>query len=71
MNYTTLYRLSLGLTILLTLIAFFFLIASLGALINGWGKEPWTALLPWKTLILVAIAGINCSIRKRLIKTRG
>ena len=71
MNSTIAYRLSLGLTILLTLIAFFFLIASLGALINSWGKEPWTALLPWKTLILVAIAGINCSIRKRVIKTRG
>jgi hypothetical protein len=71
MNSTTAYRLSLGLTILLTLIAFFFLIASLGALINGWGKEPWLALLPWKTLILVAIAGINCSIRKRVIKARG
>jgi hypothetical protein len=69
-NPSPLYRISLGLTILLTIAAFITLLTSLGALIGGLGREPFLALLPWKPLLCIALAGINCSLRARLIVRR-
>lgn len=65
-----LYRISLGLTILLTIAAFVTLLTSLGTLISGWGREPFLALLPWKPVLLLALAALNCTLRKRLIVMR-
>ena len=65
-----LYRISLGLTILLTIAAFVPLLTSLGALISGWGREPALVLLPWKPLLFLALAALNCTLRKRLIVMR-
>jgi hypothetical protein len=70
MNNVLLYRLSLGLTVILTLIAFFTLLGWFGALINGVGRLPLLDLIPWNTLILIALAGINCIVRARLILRR-
>jgi hypothetical protein len=70
MNQTLLYRLSLGLTVILTLVAAFTLFAWFGQLVNGIGSQPFLALVPWRTLGLVALAGINCSLRARLILHR-
>lgn len=70
MNSTLAYRLSLGLTILLTLGAFVTLLGWLGTLINGVGRLPLLALLPWQTLVLVALAGVNCTLRVRFILHR-
>jgi hypothetical protein len=64
------YRISLALTILLTLGAFVTLLTSLGAMIGGWGQQPALALLPWKPVLLVALAGLNCTLRARLIVRR-
>jgi hypothetical protein len=70
MNNVLIYRLSLGLTVILTLIAFFTLLGWFGELVNGVGRLPLLDLIPWSTLILVALAGINCSVRARLILRR-
>ncbi len=64
------YRISLGLTILLTLAAFVTLLTSLGTLISGWGQQPALALLPWKPLLCLALAALNCTLRTRLIVRR-
>ncbi len=65
------YRLSLGLSILLSLGVFFTLITSGVALASGWGKLPLLALLPWKPLLLAALAAANCSLRKRVLLAQG
>ena len=70
MNNSLVYRLSLGFTILLTLAAFITLLGWLGTLINGIGRLPVLALLPWQTLGLVALAALNCSIRAHFIIRR-
>jgi hypothetical protein len=70
MRDTIFYRLSLGLTILLTLAAFITLLSSVVALVTGWGKLPLLDLLPWKPLVLAGMAGLNCSLRKRVIMQR-
>ena len=67
MNNPLFYRLSLGLTILLTVVAFFTLLGWIGTLINGLGKLPFTALIPWLPLGLLALAGLNCTFRKRVL----
>ncbi len=64
------YRLSLGFTILLTLVAFITLLGWFGTLINGVGRLPAATLIPWNTLGAVALAGINCSLRARLLVRR-
>ena len=61
------YRLSLGLTIVLSLAALVTLISSIAALAMGWGKLPFLELLPWKPLLLVGLAALNCTLRKRVI----
>ena len=70
MNTTLIYRLSLGFTIVVTLAAFITLLGWFGTLINGIGHQPALALAPWMPLGLVALAGINCTIRSRLILRR-
>jgi len=70
MNKMLVYRLSLGFSIVLTLAAFATLLGWFGALINGVGRLPVLALIPWSTLGAVALAGINCSLRARLIVRR-
>ena len=70
MNNPLFYRLSLGLTILLTVVAFFTLLGWIGTLINGLGKLPFTALIPWLTLILLALAALNCTFRARVLLAR-
>jgi len=65
MRNTPAYKISLGLTILLTLAAFFFLLTWVGTVING------TGTLPWIPLVLLALAAANCSFRSRLIVRRG
>ena len=70
MKNSLVYRLSLGLTILLTLAAFLTLLGWFGTLINGFDRLPALALLPWKTLGLIALAAINCTVRARLIVRR-
>jgi hypothetical protein len=67
MRNSLLYRLSLGLTIVLTLAAFFTLLGWLGTLVIGIGQLPFLSLLPWKTIGFVALAALNCTIRARLI----
>jgi hypothetical protein len=67
MNNPLYYRLSLGLTILLTVVAFFTLLGWIGTLINGLGKLPLPALIPWLTLGLLALAALNCTFRKRIL----
>jgi len=64
------YRLSLGLTILLTLGAFVALLSSVVVLVTGWGRLPFLDLLPWKPLVLIAAAALNCTLRARLILHR-
>ncbi len=61
------YRLSLGFTLVLTLAAFITLMGWFGNIINGIGHLPAFRLVPWATLGLVALAGINCTVRARLI----
>jgi hypothetical protein len=61
------YRLSLGLTVLLTLAALITLLSSLVALATGWGKLPIIELLPWKPVALLACAALNCTLRSHLI----
>jgi hypothetical protein len=67
MRDTLFYRLSLGLTVLLAVAAFATLISSLVVLISGWGRLPFVELLPWKPFVLAAAAGLNCTLRKRVI----
>jgi hypothetical protein len=67
MGNTLVYRLSLGLTILLTLTAFFTFLGWLGFLINGVGHLPALHLLPWNPLGCIVFAAINCTIRARFI----
>lgn len=70
MNKSFVYRLSLGFTILLTLAAFITFLGWLGTLINGIGRLPALALLPWQTLGLVALAALNCSVRAHFLIRR-
>lgn len=70
MNQTLIYRLSLGLSILLTLAAFITLLGWFGALINGAGRLPLLTLIPWNTLGLIALTAINCTARAELIIRR-
>lgn len=67
MNRTLSYRLSLGFTVIVTLAAVVTLFGWFGALVNGLGKQPFLALVPWTTLGCVALAAVNCTLRKRLI----
>ncbi len=67
MNNPLFYRLSLGLTILLTVAAFFTLLGWIGTLINGLGRLPFTTLVPWLPLILLALTGLNCTFRARVL----
>lgn len=67
MNNPLFYRISLGLTILLTVVAFFTLLGWIGTLANSLGKQPFSAPIPWLTIILVALAGLNCTFRKRVL----
>jgi hypothetical protein len=71
MNNPLYYRLSLGLTILLTVVAFFTLLGWFGTLINGLGKLPFSALVPWLPLILLALAALNCTFRARVLLGKG
>ena len=68
---STLYRFSLGLTVLLTVVAFITLLGWLGSLVNGLGSQPWYSLIPWLPVGLAALAGINCTVRVRFILRRG
>lgn len=70
MSSVVLYRISLVLSIILTILAFFTLLGSVAPLINGWGRVPWVSLVPWTPILLVGLAGINCSLRARLIVQR-
>lgn len=70
MNNTLVYRLSLGITLILTLASFVTLMGWLGALINGVGRLPVLSLLPWQTLGLVALTAVNCTIRTHFILRR-
>lgn len=70
MKANTLYGLSLGLTILLTLASFILLMGWLGTLINGVGRLPFLALLPWKPVALLALVAVNCTLRAVLIAPR-
>lgn len=70
MSSVVLWRISLVLTIVLSIVAFFTLLGSIAPLVNGWGKVAWVSLVPWTPIVLVALAGINCSLRARLIVRR-
>jgi hypothetical protein len=70
MNNPLYYRLSLGLTIFMTIVAFFTLLGWIGTLINGLGKLPFNALIPWLPLVLLALAAVNCTFRKRVLLGR-
>ncbi len=67
MEQSLVYRLSLGFTILLSLVAFITLMGWFGTLITGVGRLPVLTLIPWKTLGLIVLAAINCTLRARLI----
>jgi hypothetical protein len=64
------YRLSLGLSVILTLLAFITLLGSLAELMAGVGRASFLSLLPWKPIVLVGLAGLNCTLRARLILRR-
>lgn len=64
---TRLYRYSLILTVLLTFLAIGFLIPWVGVFIKGVGRLPFLSLLPWTSLILLALTCTNCIIRKKII----
>ena len=64
------YRLSLGLSVILTLLAFILLMGSLAALIAGSSRAPILSLIPWKPIVLVGLAALNCTLRTRLILRR-
>jgi hypothetical protein len=64
------YRISLGISIVLTLLAFITLLGWLGTVINGWGKVGFISLLPWRPVVLVLLTAVNCTIRARLIAHR-
>jgi hypothetical protein len=64
------YRLSIGLAVILTLLAFITLMGSLAAMIAGWGRASFLSLLPWKPVLLLGLAALNCTIRARLILRR-
>lgn len=70
MSSMVIYRISLILSIVLSIVAFFTLLGSFAPLINGWGRASWVYLVPWTPIVLVALAGINCSLRARLIVRR-
>jgi hypothetical protein len=71
MNYRLAYRISFGLTFVLTLLAYGFFLSWLGHFIKGWGNLSLGSTLPWSCLGLLALTGINCILRKRLIALRG
>lgn len=64
MDRTLMYRLSLGLTIVLSLAAFITLVGWLGSAIAG------TLRVPWLPLLFIALAGLNCTLRARVILRR-
>ncbi len=70
MERSLIYRLSIGLSVLLTLAAFVTLLGWFGALARGAGHLPALSLVPWQTLGLVALAALNCTLRARLIVRR-
>jgi hypothetical protein len=70
MSSVVVYRISLGLSILLSIAAFFTLLGSIAPLVNGVGKTSWIALMPWTPICLVALAALNCTLRARLIVRR-
>ncbi len=65
MERPLIYRLSIGLAVLLTLAAFITLLGWFGALARGAGHLPAISLIPWPTLGLVALAALNCTLRAR------
>ena len=67
MKNKTLYGISLALTVLLSLAAFIFLLGWMGTVINGAGRLPFLALLPWKPVGLLALVAVNCTLRAELI----
>lgn len=67
MKRQTLYGISLALTILLTLVALITLLGWVGTLINGIGRLPVLALIPWNTLGLLVLVAANCTLRAELI----
>lgn len=71
MKPSPLYGISLGLTILVSLAAFVILLGWVGTLVNGAGRLPLLALLPWKTLGLLALAAVNCTLRAELLARKG
>jgi len=52
-------------------VAFFTLLGWFGTLINGLGKLPFSALVPWLPLILLALAALNCTFRARVLLGKG
>jgi hypothetical protein len=67
MNPTTLYRLSIALSVLLSLAAFITLIAWIVSMVTSTGTRTLFSYIPWGTLLLVAGAALNCTLRARLI----
>ncbi len=71
MDRTLIYRLSIGLSVLFTMGAFVTLLGWFGTLARGAGHLPALSLVPWQTLVLVALATLNCTLRARLVLRRG
>jgi len=67
MNTTTIYRLSIGLSIILTLAAFINLISWIVSLVMGSGSGSPAFTIPWITLLLVGLTAVNCTLRARLV----
>lgn len=63
------YGLLLGLTILLTLSAVWTLMPWPATKPNDLGYYSHCSWTPWSTLILLALAGVVCTIRARWFKT--
>lgn len=70
MNQSLIYRLSIGLAILLALAVFVTTLGWIGSLARGAGHLPAVAMIPWTPLGLVTLAAINCTLRARLIVRR-
>jgi len=67
MNTTTIYRLSIALSIILTIAAFVTLVAWIVSLVMGTASSSAASIIPWKTLLLLAVTALNCTLRARLI----
>jgi hypothetical protein len=59
-----------GLSVVLTLTAIVFLVPWLGSLAEGVSNASLLELIPWKTLLPLALAAANCTLRVRLIVRR-